>query len=211
MMKQNGFTLYRRCFYLVKNDVAYCIEFESPTNLIYAWFYIVPLYVPYEERAFSFGNRFSSVPKFNLRPLNRNLPESEAVMWCENFQKCLTEYIFPFFHSISSPQKILEFLERPDGKRYAYFRCDELFILRLQMFSVLFLEKTTQAQKMMTKYKKAINKSTSLMPAVLDSLLKEASTVEKLFLCSPLMLKPFFEKNIETTLYNCFNVRTQGT
>ena len=204
LMKENGFTLSGKCFYLIKNDVAYCIEFESPTDFVYVWFYIIPLYMPCEHRFLTFGNRFSSVPKFNLQPLDRNFSEQEAALWCENLTTCITKYVFPFFESMSTPEKILKFLKFPTPTKRAYFRCPDLFKLQLQTFSALFLGKNKQAKTALRKYTAAIKKCTFLQPAILEKYLQEAIHIEKLCSCDPAETKSFFQKNIQSTLQNCF-------
>ena len=156
------------------------------------------------------GNRFSMVPEFDLPPLNRDLPESEAVAWCDKFKNCINEYVFPFFSSISSPQKILDFLKKADDENNTYVFCPKLFKLRAQMFSALFIEKTEQARILIPRYKKEIKRSTFLMPAVLDSLTAEVLGIEKMLLSPSLALTSYFEKNIKDTLFNCFNKTEDG-
>ncbi len=204
LMKKMGFSLFRRCFYSIKNDVAYCVEFESPSSSIYVWFYIIPLYMPYEHRTFSFGNRCSSVAKFNLPPLSRDSSEQEAILWCEDLRACLINYIFPFFQSISTPQKILDFLKIPTKKRRLYFFCAKLFKLRLKTFSALYLGEKKQAQTALSKYVKALKKCSFLHLDILNDFFQEAISIKELFSCQPAALKFYFQNNIEITKKNCF-------
>lgn len=137
-MRTKGFSLSRRTFCCIRNDIAFCIGFENPTGTLYAWEYIMPLYIPSEFQYLSYGDRMH---RFGLPYLNREDAPEMIDQWCAQLCQLLEETIFPFFEQIDSPQKLLQFIvpEKADDYRTFLF-CPEIWMEKLRTYTHAYLQ-----------------------------------------------------------------------
>lgn len=137
-LRTKFFSLSGRIFYYIQNDIAFCIGFENPTGTLYAWQYIMPLYIPSEYQYLSYGDRLH---RFDLPFLTREDAPEIIDRWCAQLCQLLEETIFPYFEQIDSPQKLLQFIapEKADDYRLFLF-CPELHMEKLRMYTCAYLQ-----------------------------------------------------------------------
>ncbi len=137
-MRSKGFSLVRRTFCCIRNDIAFCIGFENPTGTLYAWEYIMPLYIPSEFQYLSYGDRMH---RFGLPYLNREDAPEMIDQWCAQLCQLLEETIFPFFEQIDSPQKLLQFIAPEKADEYRVFLfCPEIWMEKLRTYTHAYLQ-----------------------------------------------------------------------
>ena len=102
-MNEQGYTLSQKCFYKIHNDIAYCLEFDMPGGLVYANFFVMPLYIPCQNRYYTYGNRVNSLRRSKLLPLAKNASDDEVNDWCDLLLHYLKKCIFPFFQKLILP------------------------------------------------------------------------------------------------------------
>lgn len=137
-MRTKGFSLSGRTFYYIQNDIAFCIGFENPTGTLYAWQYIMPLYIPSEYLYLSYGDR---IHRFGLPFLTHDDAPEMIDRWYAQLCQLLEETIFPYFEQINSQQKLLQFIapEKADDYRVFLF-CPELHMEKLRMYTYAYLQ-----------------------------------------------------------------------
>ena len=137
-MRTKGFSLVRRTFFCIRNDIVFCIGFENPSGVLYAWEYIMPLYIPSEYEYLSYGDRMN---RFDLPFLHRDDAPEMIDQWCTQLCQLLEKTIFPYFEQINSPQNLLQFIapEKADDYRVFLF-CPELHMEKLRMYTHAYLQ-----------------------------------------------------------------------
>ena len=109
-LSSNLYHKNKKCFYNLKNSIAYCVSFECPSNLLYTNFYIIPLYIPTEVHYMTYGNRLESFSDYRIQPLNVSSSDDENSAWVTSVKKVLEQEVFPFFELIDSPNSLATYL-----------------------------------------------------------------------------------------------------
>lgn len=203
-MNEQGYTLSQKCFYKIHNDIAYCLEFDMPGGLVYANFFVMPLYIPCKNRYYTYGNRVNSLRRSKLLPLAKNASDDEVNDWCDLLLHYLKKCIFPFFQKIDTPSKLVKIVETKKHLFGPYFACPSVQIFRLQLFSYLYTEDVEKLFPLAKKYLLIIQESTYLTEAVRNSYLEEIDFIVQLTQNDILTAKTFCDKTVEDTIRNCF-------
>ena len=194
-MDEKGYTFSKTYFYKIHNDIAYGLELEMPSELVYATFFVIPLYIPCKNRYFTYGNRVK------LMPLSKNASDEEREAWCAGLRRHLEKDIFPFFVAIDSPSKLAKQIEK---KKYAAFlACNPVQIARLQLFSYLYAEDFENLHSLIRKFPQLVQESTFLTERVRNMYLEEKDTVAQLAQDVE-AVRTFCAKIIDDTIRNCF-------
>lgn len=198
-----GYSLSQACFYRTTGDMAYCIQLEMPGDLVYAAFFVMPLYIPCESRYMTFGRRLHTLPHSRLSPLPRTSGQEEIRQWCDTLQTCLEDTVFPFFGKIATPARMIHFLEkRRNAARFLF--CPLVEFSRLQLFTYFYLEDSGKLSRLLPKYPQVVQSSTFLTPAVRGQYLQELEMI-RAFISAPLPeRRNLCAKTITATRQTCF-------
>ena len=109
-MKNHDYQFSKKCFYRIQNDIAYCIQFDMPSSLIYETFFVMPLYIPCEYRYYTYGKRISALPL-----LPRDASDKEIEKWCKALCEELENRVFPSFLRAATSEQLVDAVEE---KRY---------------------------------------------------------------------------------------------
>lgn len=203
-MKELGFKFSQKCFYRVSNDIACCIQFEKPGSLVYTTFYVMPLYIPCENRYFTYGNRLDRIQKFQLAPLSSSALDTEILNWCDALCDCFDRFIFPLFSQIASPFQLIDLIEGNNPCIMQYFACPNVQIYRLLMFSYFYVSQFEKFLKILEEYRGLIQSSTFFAKTVRDMYFDEIKVLEKLVSSGSQQCYDFCRSTIEESLRNCF-------
>ena len=163
-MRTKGFSLLRRIFYCIRNDIAFCIGFENPSGTLYAWEYIMPLYIPSEYVYLSYGVRMH---RFDLPYLNRDDAPEMIDRWCAQLCQLLEETIFPYFEQIDSPQKLLQFIAPEKADEYRVFLfCPEIWMEKLRMYTYAYLQNEHEYMEARIRFEQQIQNADFITEAV---------------------------------------------
>lgn len=200
-MKEKGFQFSKKCFYRISNDIAYCVQFEKPGGLAYVTFYVMPLYLPCENRYFTYGNRMDRCRQFHFAPLSDSAQDAEIANWCDALWDCLERFVFPFFSQIATPCDLMNRMER---EKILYFACPKVDLYRLLMFSYFYAGKMEKFSKTVEAYRSILQSSTFLTENVRNMYFSEADALERLAISGSQPCQDFCRSTIEKTLQNCF-------
>ena len=203
-MDEHGYTFSKNHFYKIHNDIAYCLDFDVPGGLVYATFFIIPLYMPTQNRYYTYGNRVSSLRRSKLLPLSKNALDDELKAWCEHLCKDLEKYVFPFFNEITTPSKLMNVIEKKKYLAAPFFSCPPVQISRLQLYSYLYVEDFEKLYLLIKKYPLIIQESTYLSETVRTSFLEENDVIVKLVHEDVQTVRAFYTKTTQDTIHNCF-------
>lgn len=179
-MAQKGYALSNKCFYIIQDEIAYCIEFDVPGGLLYVTFYVMPLYIPCENRYYTYGNRLNCMPEVNLSTLKKDANNHDIAIWCQSLISALEKVVFPFFCQIASSKKLIKFVKNKNDIVSKYFCCPELQLYRLQVFVCLHLHEKTDFKKIIKQYRSVLQSSTFLTDMIKTKYLQELNLVETL-------------------------------
>ena len=180
-MKSRGFTrLGQTRYYYIANNIAFCITFETPTGLTYVTSYVIPLYIPYEFRYLTYGNRLNDIGDIKLPLLNKDSDEDAIDAWCKLLCCSIDQYIIPFFKKIETADKLLAFSDTYRFSPDSYIRCSKLDILRLRMFTFLYMGDLANTASVITYYREALGETTYLADHVLQMHYDEINMVESI-------------------------------
>lgn len=154
-MRSRGFKRKGKRFYNIQNDIAFCIEFEMPSDSIYVWAYILPLYMPCDFITLSYGNRLGNMPSIMLPLLNKTDSTEQISAWCALLCSRIEDTILPFFRSIDSPLKLAVSIEK-DGEFRKFMHCPEIHMAELRIYTHLYLRNQIQLQDAMECYEKEL-------------------------------------------------------
>ena len=204
-MNEQGYNLSKKRFYKIHNDIAYCLEFDMPGRLVYATYFVMPLYIPTQNRYYTYGNRVSSLRRSKLLPLSQNASDDELTVWCKLLQHSLEKSIFPFFQKIDSPNKLAKVIEKRKNFVKRYLFCQPVQLSRLQLFNYLYTEEFDKLHSLTKKYPLIIQDSTCFTKTVRDSYLDENNFVMQLAKNDVHVAQAFISKTIDDTIHNCFD------
>ena len=138
IMAEHGFQRKRNNFFRESEDMIFGVSFENP-GLMYCQFYIIPLWIPTENIYYSYGNRLNNFAK--CPPLCPESSDEQISQWVINTITLLENSIFPFFDTVSTPEKLLDFLQSTHKNISKFLCCPQNQIDRLKIYLVLFLGK----------------------------------------------------------------------
>jgi hypothetical protein len=180
-MKSRGFTRSGQTrYYYIANNIAFCVTFETPTGLTYVTAHIMPLYIPCEYRYLSYGNRLDDIGDIKLPLLNKDCDEDTIDAWCKLLCHSIDQYIIPFFQEIETADKLLAFSDNYRFSPDSYIRCSKLDILRLRMFTFLYVGDLVNTASVITYYREALAGTRYLADHVIQMYNDEISTVESI-------------------------------
>jgi hypothetical protein len=180
-MKSRGFIRSGQTrYYYIANSIAFCVIFETPTGLTYVTAHIMPLYIPCEFRYLSYGNRLDDIGDIKLPLLNKNSDEDTIDAWCKLLYHSIDQYIIPFFKKIETADKLLAFSDNYRFSPDSYIRCSKLDILRLRMFTFLYVGDFVNTASVITRYREALGSTSYLSDRVIQMLDEEINMVASL-------------------------------
>lgn len=95
-MTKSGFIRKNSNYSRIQNNLSFDIKLEETQFMVYVWFYIMPDYIPNEEKYYTYGNRVSALNYVRFLPLSRNANKTEIDEWCSQLCTCLNKIVFPF-------------------------------------------------------------------------------------------------------------------
>lgn len=190
-MKSRGFSFSKRNFYYIANDIAYCIGLDTPSGIMYVTVYVVPLYIPCENRYYTYGKRIHSSDLFPLRSDSDVWAIDE---WCTSLCEYLEENVFPFFKTISTPEKLAEYIEQPQYAVTARFSCPEVHIERMKMFTYLYMNDLPKVRKTTDYYRESLLRNTFFTDSVRKKLQAEIDVVLSMVQHDSSQIKNFFDQ-----------------
>lgn len=203
-MKENGYKFSKKCYYKIQNDIAFCIQFDMPGGLIYATFFVMPLFIPCQNRYYTYGNRINSLHHSQLSPLSKLASDDEIGKWCGSLCDQLEKIVFPFFGEISTPIQLLNAVEQ---KRYLagpFFSCPAIYISRLKLFGYLHTEEFEKLSLTIKKYPQVLRGSTFLTKTACNLYLEELELVHHLMKEGVQESRSFCSNTIKNALHNLF-------
>ncbi len=203
-MNEYGYTFSKKCFYKIQNDMAYCLQFDMPSGLVYATFFVMPLYIPSQNRYYTYGNRISSLHHSKLLPLSKSASDDELNVWRELLCYYLEKFVFPFFQEISTPSKLVKVIEKKKYLAGPFFFCPPVQVSRLLLFSYLYTEDFEKLHLLTKKYPHIIQDSTFFTEAVRNFYLEENEVIAQLAQKDIQEARAFCSQTIEDTIRNCF-------
>ena len=179
-MKSRGFTRSGRNYHYFVNNIAFGVTFETPTGLTYVTAYVMPLYIPCEFRYLSYGNRLNHIGDIKLPLLNKDSDENTIDAWCKLLCHSIDQYIIPFFKKIETADKLLAFSDNYRFSPDSYIACNKLDILRLRMFTFLYVGDPVNTASVITRYQEALGSTSYLSDRVIQMLNEEINMVASL-------------------------------
>lgn len=177
-MKSRGFARSGQThYYYIANNIAFYVTFETPTGLTYVTAHIMPLYIPCEFRYLSYGNRLNDIGDIKLPLLNKDSDEGTIDVWCKLLCHSIDQYIIPFFQKIETADKLLAFSDNYRFSPDSYIRCSKLDILRLRMFTFLYVGDLVNTASVITCYREALGGTSHLADHVLQTYYDEINMV----------------------------------
>lgn len=193
-MKSRGFIRSGQTrYYYIANSIAFCVIFETPTGLTYVTAHIMPLYIPCEFRYLSYGNRLDDIGDIKLPLLNKNSDEDTIDAWCKLLYHSIDQYIIPFFKKIETADKLLAFSDNYRFSPDSYIRCSKLDILRLRMFTFLYVGDFVNTASVITRYREVLGETTYLAGHIIQMYYDEINMVESIMQTEELR-KEFFSQ-----------------
>ena len=203
-MNEQGYTFSKNCFYKFHNDIAFCVAFDMPSGLVYATFFVMPLYIPAEKRYYTYGNRMSSLRRSKLLPLSKNASDNELEVWCAHLCKDLEKIVFPFFREIATPSKLVNVIEKKKYLAKHFFLCAPVQLYRLKLFSYLYMEDWDHLYILAEKYPVYIQESTYFTETVCNSYLEENHAIMQMVKNDIQIVRAFCSHTVEDTIRSCF-------
>lgn len=180
-MKSRGFARSGQTnYYYVVNNIAFCVSFETPTGLTYVTAYVMPLYIPCEFRYLTYGNRLDGIGDIKLPLINKDSDEDTIDVWCKLLCHSIDECILPFFKKIETADKLLAFTDNYCFSPDSFIACNKLDILRLRMFTFLYVGDFVNAGFVIARYREALGGISYLSDRVINMLDEEINMVESL-------------------------------
>lgn len=135
-MESYGYISIKNGFYRSQNSIAYFIEFEKPSSIVYLRYYVVPLYIPCNSKYYSYGSRLRQHGA--LMSICADASSAAVDNWSEDTRSCLESIVFPFFNSIGSPEQLIAFLENCDTTIKEHFACTDVQLLKLRVYTLFY-------------------------------------------------------------------------
>lgn len=90
-MRANGFAFKKSIFCRIENDMAFCMNLEMPTGMVYSNCFVLPLYVPTEFCYMTYGTRLT------VGAAERDGGAGNAAELAGEWMSILSNDIFPCF------------------------------------------------------------------------------------------------------------------
>lgn len=197
----NGFECKNRCFYKISGDIAFCIELEAPSGLVYIYSYVIPLYLPTEFRHYTFGVRMNTT-----FPNSRSEGNSIEIM-VQELKHVLSISVFPSFNKISSPHVLYELVNTKRLFNPHTFRITGVHIQRLQLFTALYERSYNDIPIISEKYRSTLLETPTLTSGAKDTLLEEIRFVCSLVTNSDQEVDIYLANNIAESKLKCFGLK----
>ena len=139
--KEHGFSKKRGTYFKFSSNIAFCISFEKPSDLVYVSFCLLPLYIPTAFLYLTYGDRIGNRYPDRLPQLTGEANEESIITWCKLLQAILLDEIFHFFKEIDTPEKLLNYIEQDPRKAMKSLFCGPYFFSELYMYTSLYLHK----------------------------------------------------------------------
>ncbi|MGN1157134.1 MAG: hypothetical protein ACI4TK_13230 [Agathobacter sp.] len=179
-MKSRGFSISGRNYYYFANNIAFCIAFDMPTGLMYVTSYIMPLYIPFECRYYTYGNRLNAIGDIKLPLLHKDSDEATIDEWCKFLCCKIDQYIIPFFREIETTDKLLKFSDNYHYSADSYVACNDLDILHLRMFTFLYVGDYVNVADVTTSYREVLGSASFLTDLGIQILNEEIDMIVSL-------------------------------
>lgn len=203
-LKNYGFISKGNSFYKIINELAFCIGFEQPTGVLYCEYYIMPLYMPAENRYITYGNRFDAFEYSMLSPLSAYAHNEEIEVWIANFKNAFETTILPFYSSISDINAFYDFLNKDQRTVHSYFFCPQVDLILLKLYTASYIERYSDVLSLSLQIKNALNNTHYLSSRIIDKRLMEVERLLQVAHYSPDEKRVFFRDLISNTTKNCF-------
>ena len=197
-MLRRGYQRKDRCFYQIKNDLAFCVEVDFP-GLAYATYYVLPLYMPMEVRHYTYGNRLSGLPA-----LTRDASEQEVDGWCEALLDRLERTVFPFFDRVASPEKLARFASGRWRATSKHLFCPDEKLQRLLLFTYLYLQDGKKTARAAGELRALLDRKPLLSAVTREECENELNLVNGLSKQPLDAAKRYCEENIAHAVRVCF-------
>lgn len=177
-MKENDFIRKNNNYSRIQNNLSFNVKLEETQSMVYVWFYIMPDYITSDNIYYTYGNRVSALNCVRFLPLSRNASKTEIYEWCSQLCTCLNKIIFPFFDSVSSPEKLIRFAKKiTPGNEFLF--CTKMELSRLCFMTYIFLNDKDNAKKEMKVYRKSILETTHLTEHIKKRYLDELNSIQE--------------------------------
>ncbi len=203
-MGRNGFSKKGKCFYSIRNDIAFCVELDCPSGSLYASFYLVPLYMPAFCRYYTYGNRFDYLSESSMPCMGSESTEKQQEKWIEGFTQEMQNLILPFFDRVSHPDKLAQYIASTHILPDSYIFCPEIAMHRLLLFTYSYLNKNEEITSQTHKMQQEIKKCSFLSPKILNDYWEETKELILLRDATDIQRDLYFQKIIHETRTNCF-------
>jgi hypothetical protein len=200
-MKVNGFNKIKRCFYRIDGDIAFCVELEVPSGLVYVNCYIIPLYVPAEYRYYTYGTRFAiKLPTIEISDNNICLFSDPIV--CQ-----LSDSIFPLFKEIATPGVFLEQVRKRQLFGPNNCHISDVQVRRLQLFTALYEGKYANISSICTRYESALTRTTGITLGIKNKHFEEIQCVKSFVAMGEGEIKRYIKSTVDETKLKCFGLK----
>lgn len=204
-MKEQGFCYKQKCFYKIQNDIAFCVQLDATVGLIHATYFVMPLYIPCSTCYYSYGKRITDLSVSRLAALPREASDGEIAKWCDQLCSFLETTVFPLFQRISTPKQMVKLVEKKLLLRQSLFSCPPVLVLRLLMFSYLYLGERGILQKTIKKYEKALKYSAFFTNEVRSQFIEEMDLVKHIMQQSDDSIRNYCSDTTADTVSKCFS------
>lgn len=200
-MKKYGFKRKGKLYFTIKNDIAFCLEFEKPGHSIYLAYYVIPLYIPHETRCFTYGTRTNLDSVFmrgNMYQNQHSLDEKDRLQTLVSY---IEINVIPFFERFGNILRLTQFAEA--DKLDDYILCDDISRLRLLFLSYAFIGKQNEALAITMEYRIALQNANWLTDAVKEQRVKEIEDICYLLKEKPEEISAWYDEVIANSLNAC--------
>lgn len=205
--KSKGYSCLNKCFFKIDNDFSYCVEFDMPGNLLYVTYYILPLYIPSDNRYYTYGHRLNVNTYTTNIAFIKETSNDGISAWNNAFIFNFEQVILPFFNSIATVDELLRKLQ--DRSVCANtFMCPEVDLCRLEFFTMAYTN--CGGPNLPTdKYRKALRECAHLSDKVLE---KYSQEIDQVLMAVSNDNNAFFEGIKDRTVEMCFKTtgKTRG-
>ena len=199
-LQSKGYVRKGKLLYKVSGDLAYCLEFEIPGQMVYALAYILPLYIPHENRSYTYGIRVTLNGVRAFRDAESTKLMVDNAHWWKEFLALANRRFFPWMDRITAPRKLVCAVS---CKWRSPICCPEIQKLRLRFFTLAFCGKYKAALGLASRYRKVIRKTSWLISSVRENLERELDELSTLLQTEPEAVAPWFERTMENTAHAC--------
>lgn len=200
-MKKYGFKQKGKLYFAIKNNIAFCLEFEKPSHSIYMAYYVIPLYIPHENRCFTYGARTNLESVFMRGHMYRDQRSPDQKDRSENLVSYIEINVIPFFERFGNILRLIQFAE--SNKAEDYMLCNDISRLRLLFMSYAFIGKHNEALKIAMKYRKQLQNANWLTNAAKEQRVKEIEDICYLIKERPEEIPTWYDEVIANSLTAC--------